>query len=136
MFPTAFFLAKALATATRESHRPGARIQDTVNEILMRFARAWPIASAEPVEESNGSAGGSQKTTSELEFGCSDGTRTDTGLCKSWTADRPFANERIAEYRTLMLKGGRLAVLNLNFDCRLYAICDRTGLMSPVTVGW
>jgi hypothetical protein len=39
-----FLLAKLLAKATREFHRPGARIQDTTNEVLERFGCANPIA--------------------------------------------------------------------------------------------
>jgi hypothetical protein len=39
-----FLLARILAKATREFHRPGTRIQDTTNEVLARSGRASPIA--------------------------------------------------------------------------------------------
>jgi hypothetical protein len=39
-----FLLARVLAKATREFHRPGTRIQDTTNEVLAHFGRANPIA--------------------------------------------------------------------------------------------
>jgi hypothetical protein len=39
-----FLLAKVLAKATRELHRPGARIEDTTNDVLLRCGCAYPIA--------------------------------------------------------------------------------------------
>lgn len=42
--PNRFLLVRALAKAARELHKPGARIQDTTNDVLVRFARANPIA--------------------------------------------------------------------------------------------
>ncbi len=39
-----FLLAKLLAEATRVFHRPGSRIQDTTNDVLVRFSRSNPIA--------------------------------------------------------------------------------------------
>ena len=42
--PNRFLLARVLAKATREFHRPGTRIQDTTNEVLERFGCANPIA--------------------------------------------------------------------------------------------
>jgi hypothetical protein len=39
-----FLLVKVLATATRAFHKPGARLEDTTNEVLVRCGRANPIA--------------------------------------------------------------------------------------------
>lgn len=39
-----FLLAKTAAHATRGFHKPGARIQDTTNYVLMCIGRANPIA--------------------------------------------------------------------------------------------
>jgi hypothetical protein len=39
-----FLLTRVAATATRRFHRQNARIQDTVNEVFERFARANPLA--------------------------------------------------------------------------------------------
>jgi hypothetical protein len=39
-----FLLAKVLAKATRELHRPGTRIEDTTNDVLVRCGCANPIA--------------------------------------------------------------------------------------------
>jgi hypothetical protein len=40
-------LALVLSKATRELHRPGTRIQDTMNDALVRFTGADPIADVE-----------------------------------------------------------------------------------------
>jgi hypothetical protein len=37
-------LVRLLSTATRALHRPGARIQDTMNDALVRFGQANPVA--------------------------------------------------------------------------------------------
>jgi hypothetical protein len=52
-----FLLVKVLASATRNFHRPGARIEDTVNDVLARCGRADPIAceSTVPISSTNGS---------------------------------------------------------------------------------
>jgi hypothetical protein len=42
--PNRYLLVKVLAKATRECHRPGARIEDTTNDVLARCGRANPIA--------------------------------------------------------------------------------------------
>ena len=42
--PNPFLLAKILAKATRRFHKPGTRIQDTTNDVLVRFGRANPVA--------------------------------------------------------------------------------------------
>ena len=52
-----FLLVNAISTATREFHRPGTRVQETVNDVLVRFGRAEPIASAEFVQEPPGVPG-------------------------------------------------------------------------------
>ena len=41
--PNRFLLAKLAAKATRKFHRPHTRVEETVNEVLMRFNRASPI---------------------------------------------------------------------------------------------
>ena len=45
--PNRFLLTRLAATATRKFHRPNTRIQETVNEVLMRFNRARLIAEAQ-----------------------------------------------------------------------------------------
>ena len=52
--PNRFLLVQALSAATRGFHKPGIRIQDTVNDILVRFGHADPIARAESVREPAG----------------------------------------------------------------------------------
>jgi hypothetical protein len=42
--PNRFQLARVLSMATREFHRPGTRIADTINDSLVRFQSASPIA--------------------------------------------------------------------------------------------
>jgi hypothetical protein len=42
-FSNRFLVTKALAKATRALHRPGSRIQDTTNDVLIRFGRTNPI---------------------------------------------------------------------------------------------
>jgi len=42
--PNRYLLAGALAKAARALHRPGTRIQDTTNDVLVRFAHADQIA--------------------------------------------------------------------------------------------
>jgi len=51
-----FLLVKVLASATRKFHRPGARIEDTTNDILARCGCADPIAceSTVPISSANG----------------------------------------------------------------------------------
>ena len=44
-------LTRLVAMATRALHRPGARIQDTMNDVLSRFAKANPIAYLKPSQE-------------------------------------------------------------------------------------
>ena len=44
--PNRFLLTRLAATATRKFHRPNTRIQETVNEVLMRFNHARQILDA------------------------------------------------------------------------------------------
>jgi hypothetical protein len=41
-----YLLTRLASTATRKLHRPNTRIQETMNEVLVRFSRVSPIASA------------------------------------------------------------------------------------------
>jgi hypothetical protein len=45
--PNRFLLTRLAAKATRKFHRPNTRIQETVNEVLMRFNRARLIPQAQ-----------------------------------------------------------------------------------------
>jgi hypothetical protein len=53
--PNRYQLARVLSMATRNFHRPGTRIADTMNDVLVRFASASPIAATN--DESHQSAG-------------------------------------------------------------------------------
>lgn len=41
--PNRFLLTRLAAKATRKFHRPNTRVQETVNEVLVRFNRASPF---------------------------------------------------------------------------------------------
>ena len=41
--PNRFLLTRLAAKATRKFHRPHTRVQQTVNEVLVRFNRASPV---------------------------------------------------------------------------------------------
>lgn len=41
--PSRYLLTKLAAKATRSFHRPNTRIQDTTNDVLVRFSRRTPI---------------------------------------------------------------------------------------------
>jgi hypothetical protein len=45
--PNRFLLAGVAAKATRKLHRPNTRIEETMNEVFVRFAQSNPIAQAE-----------------------------------------------------------------------------------------
>jgi hypothetical protein len=45
-----FLLTKLASKATRRFHRAHGRIQDTTNDVLVRFCALNPLARAEPVE--------------------------------------------------------------------------------------
>jgi hypothetical protein len=51
--PNRYLLTRLAAKATRRLHRPNTRIQDTANDVLIRFQAAHPVSGmpAEPVEE-------------------------------------------------------------------------------------
>lgn len=49
--PNRFLLTKLAATATRKFHRPQARIEETVTEVLLRFSHVSPIP--RPQDSSN-----------------------------------------------------------------------------------
>jgi hypothetical protein len=46
-----FLLTMLAAKATRKLHRPNTRIQETANEVLIRFSRSNPIAGARPIRQ-------------------------------------------------------------------------------------
>jgi hypothetical protein len=48
--PNRFLLTKLAATATRKFHRPNARIQETIAEVLLRFNHVSPVP---PTRESS-----------------------------------------------------------------------------------
>jgi hypothetical protein len=50
-----FLLTQLAAKATRKLHRPNTRIQETMNEVFLRFSQANPIA-GEAGEVNNGNA--------------------------------------------------------------------------------
>jgi hypothetical protein len=45
--PNRFLLTKLVAAATRKFHRPNTRIQETMDEVFVRFSQAYPMAEAE-----------------------------------------------------------------------------------------
>jgi hypothetical protein len=51
--PNRFLLVKLLAKATRGFHKPGSRIQDTANQVLVRFSRSKPIADVHSAQVSS-----------------------------------------------------------------------------------
>ena len=42
--PSRYLLTKLAAKATRKFHRPNTRIQETTNDVLVRFSRRTPIS--------------------------------------------------------------------------------------------
>jgi hypothetical protein len=58
-----FFLAKALATATRACHKPGTRIQNTTNDVLASFGCVNPLALEDAVPIATDIPYASQQTT-------------------------------------------------------------------------
>lgn len=50
-----FQLTKLAANATRKLHRPNTRIQETMNDVLIRFSQANPMAD-EAAEPNTGNA--------------------------------------------------------------------------------
>jgi len=47
--PNRFLLAKLAAKATRKFHRPHTRVEETVNEVLVRFSCASPVRESENI---------------------------------------------------------------------------------------
>jgi hypothetical protein len=70
--PNRFLLAKLAAAATRKFHRPNTRIQETMDEVLLHFSEANPMAEAEEVENQ-----GSLRHAERLGAGSRDANRRD-----------------------------------------------------------
>lgn len=52
--PNRYLLTRLAAKATRRLHRPNTRIQDTANDVFLRFQAAHPVTglTTDPIEES------------------------------------------------------------------------------------
>jgi hypothetical protein len=67
-----FLLSKLAAKATRKFHRPNTRIQETMNDVFVRFGRANPIAvvpthrhfTSVPLRRASGDSGIAGRSTS------------------------------------------------------------------------
>jgi hypothetical protein len=70
--PNRFLLTKLAAAATRKFHRPNTRIQETMDEVLLHFSEANPMAEAEESENQ-----GSLRQAERLEAGSRDASRRD-----------------------------------------------------------
>jgi hypothetical protein len=70
--PNRFLLTKLAAAATRKFHRPNTRIQETMDEVLLRFSQMNPMAGEEEPENA-GSLGRAEKA----EPSSRDGRRRD-----------------------------------------------------------
>ncbi|HWZ52229.1 MAG TPA: hypothetical protein VNW54_12275 [Granulicella sp.] len=49
--PNRYLLTRLAAKATRKLHRPNTRIQDTANDVLIRFKDVSPVTGLPTVEE-------------------------------------------------------------------------------------
>jgi hypothetical protein len=49
--PNRFLLSQLASKATRKLHRSGTRMQDTTNDVLVRFSRANPIGCEQALRE-------------------------------------------------------------------------------------
>ena len=49
--PNRYLLAQLASKAARKLHKPGSRMQDTMNDVLLRFRRANPIGCEQPLRE-------------------------------------------------------------------------------------
>jgi hypothetical protein len=49
--PNRYLLTRLASTAARKLHRPGVRIGDTIDDVLVRFSRANPIGCAQAMRE-------------------------------------------------------------------------------------
>jgi hypothetical protein len=45
--PNRYLLSKLAAKAVREMHKPGIRVEETINDVFMHFRRANPMAKAQ-----------------------------------------------------------------------------------------
>ena len=70
--PNRFLLTKLAAAATRKFHRPNTRIQETMDEVLLRFSEVNPMAGAEESE-----VAGPLGRAENLETGSRDDRRRD-----------------------------------------------------------
>jgi len=61
-----YLLTKLLATATRGFHRPGTRIQDTMNDVLVRFNWSNPMAALEAAQDSEAAPGSQRNRHQDL----------------------------------------------------------------------
>jgi hypothetical protein len=67
-----FLLSKLAAKATRKFHRPNTRIQETMNDVFVRFGRSNPIAvvpthrhfTSVPLRRASGDSGIAGRSTS------------------------------------------------------------------------
>lgn len=66
--PNRYQLALVLSKATRELHRPGTRIPDTMNDALVRFKSTNPIADVEARREASGVPGLRRRAHSSWDF--------------------------------------------------------------------
>jgi hypothetical protein len=60
--PNRYLLSQLASKAARKLHRPGTRMQDTTNDVLARFSRSNPMASARPLRVSQARPVHPQKT--------------------------------------------------------------------------
>jgi hypothetical protein len=60
--PNRFLLVRALAKAARGLHKPGTRIQDTMNDVLTRFEATNPIAPHDAVPTTEAVRSSAKKT--------------------------------------------------------------------------
>jgi hypothetical protein len=49
--PNRYLLTRLASKAAREMHKPGVRIEDTTDDVLVRFSRANPIACEQALRE-------------------------------------------------------------------------------------
>ena len=49
--PNRYLLSQLASKAARKLHRSGTRMQDTTNDVLVRFSRANPIGCEQPLRE-------------------------------------------------------------------------------------
>ena len=49
--PNRYLLSQLAAKAARKLHRSGTRMQDTTNDVLVRFSRGDPIGCEQPLRE-------------------------------------------------------------------------------------